>query len=189
MVKLTKYSEMIKLPWKNGLGLSSEIAIHPATAKFPADDFHWRLSCAEVSSANTFSEFSGFDRILTVWKGNGLFINGIKASPLVPFYFSGNGIASCKLINSEVIDLGLIYRSDLYTAKMDVVQSDANKKTSHKFNLGDFCFIFCIEGLLNVHGLFLQTGDTLQLSGLIESEIFAASKSTYILVSIEEKGS
>ncbi len=180
---------MIKLPWKNGLGLSSEIAIYPATAKFPTDDFHWRLSCAEVTSANTFSEFSGFDRILAVWKGDGFLINGIKVSPLVPYYFSGNGTASCKLINSEVIDLGLIYLSDLYKAKMDVVQADANKKTSYKFKIGDSCFIFCVDGLLNVHGSFLQTGDTLQLSGLTESEIFAASKSTYILVSIEEKGS
>ncbi len=180
---------MIKLPWKNGLGISSEIAIHPATAKFPADDFHWRLSCAEVSSANTFSEFLSFDRILTIWKGDGLIVNGIKVSPLIPYYFSGSGTTSCELIKTEVIDLGLIYRSELYAAKMEVEQADANKKTSYKLKNIDSYFIFCIDGLLNVHGLFLQSGDTLQLSGLSEIEIFAASKSTYILVSIEGKGS
>ena len=58
------------MPWKNGLGSTTEIAIFPANAKL--DDFDWRVSMAQVTSDGPFSSFPGIDRTLLVIDGAGI---------------------------------------------------------------------------------------------------------------------
>jgi environmental stress-induced protein Ves len=54
-------------PWKNGGGITREIATFPDGAGM--DDFAWRISMAEVSDSGPFSAFPGVDRHLTVLSG------------------------------------------------------------------------------------------------------------------------
>jgi len=42
--------DFVPKPWKNGLGVTREIHIHPEGANFETDDFLWRLSSADVTS-------------------------------------------------------------------------------------------------------------------------------------------
>ena len=50
------------MPWKNGLGTTTEIAIHPAEADLAGQPFDWRVSMADVTTDGEFSRFPGYDR-------------------------------------------------------------------------------------------------------------------------------
>jgi len=54
-------------PWKNGGGVTREIAVFPDGADM--ETFLWRISLAEVTDAGPFSVFPGVDRHLTVLSG------------------------------------------------------------------------------------------------------------------------
>lgn len=56
-----------EVPWKNGGGITSEIAVYPEGSKI--ENFGWRISTALVEAAGPFSMFEGVDRILTVLEG------------------------------------------------------------------------------------------------------------------------
>ena len=114
------------MPWKNGQGVTSEIAIFPPMARFPDDEFTWRLSSATIKSANHFSQFKNCDRLLVVWKGDGLILNTSELLPLKPFHFSGTEPMDCRLLGGEVVDLGLIYRKDQVKAEMKVLTLTAS---------------------------------------------------------------
>ena len=53
-----------RMPWKNGRGETTEIAVHPAGASI--DDFGWRVSMAGVAEDGDFSLFPGIAITLTV---------------------------------------------------------------------------------------------------------------------------
>jgi environmental stress-induced protein Ves len=73
------------MQWKNRLGETAEIEIFPETSDFSNGDFVWRLSSAQIKSANQFSNFEGYDRILFVCQGEGLLINDFKLELLQPY--------------------------------------------------------------------------------------------------------
>jgi environmental stress-induced protein Ves len=52
-------------PWKNGGGRTHEVFRTPATG----EPFRWRLSLAEVGGSGPFSDFSGYQRFLTLLDG------------------------------------------------------------------------------------------------------------------------
>lgn len=60
-------NERRRQPWKNGGGVTTEVCAFPAGSSI--DDFQWRISLAEVTSAGPFSRFPGVDRVLTVLEG------------------------------------------------------------------------------------------------------------------------
>lgn len=55
------------MPWKNGLGTTTEIAVHPPGAGL--DDFAWRLSIADLAASGPFSTFPGIERIILQTEG------------------------------------------------------------------------------------------------------------------------
>ncbi len=60
-------SDRVAVPWKNGGGVTSEVAASPPGAGM--DDFTWRVSMAEVTQSGPFSCFPGVRRHLTVLRG------------------------------------------------------------------------------------------------------------------------
>lgn len=63
-------SQYKKMPWKNGLGTTTEIAIS-SPSSIPTVSFEWRISKAQVSSNGPFSIFPNIDRCLIVLPGGG----------------------------------------------------------------------------------------------------------------------
>ena len=55
------------MPWKNGGGVTREVAVSPPGAGM--NDFVWRVSLAEVTEPGSFSRFDGVKRHLTVLRG------------------------------------------------------------------------------------------------------------------------
>src|SRR5579872_410027 len=96
------------VPWKNGLGTTMELALWPAGASMDRLDFDWRVSAATVAAAGPFSEFRGYDRILTIVSGAGLRVrHGSHASeaelrPLEPYRFSGDWPTVAELLGGPV---------------------------------------------------------------------------------------
>ena len=69
MITVISPDSFKKIPWKNGLGFTTELAINDGAN---LDDFDWRLSIASVTSNGEFSNFSGYDRNLVLIEGNSL---------------------------------------------------------------------------------------------------------------------
>lgn len=58
-----------QIPWKNGQGVTSELAISEGHS---LADFSWRISIARVEQDGPFSDFSGLRRTLVLLEGQGL---------------------------------------------------------------------------------------------------------------------
>lgn len=64
---LLRASAHRSMPWKNGGGVTTEIAIEPPGAGL--DTFQWRLSMARIEAPGRFSVFPGVDRLLLALEG------------------------------------------------------------------------------------------------------------------------
>lgn len=116
-----------RLPWKNGRGVTEELALWPAHATFERGDFEWRISKARVEEAGPFSAFPGFDRILVVTHGEGLVLahpDGrarVKLRKLEPYTFSGDDMTSAELVRGGVADFNVLTRRDVARANVEVL--------------------------------------------------------------------
>jgi len=63
-VSLIRGADLVASPWKNGGGVTREVAAFPEGAAL--DAFVWRVSVADVAQAGPFSRFAGIDRTLAV---------------------------------------------------------------------------------------------------------------------------
>ena len=102
-------------PWKNGAGLTREIAVGPRGAG--ATDFDWRFSVAEVERAAPFSVFPGIDRCIVLLAGAGLHLRSADQgldhrldSVGAPFHFSGDVPLTATLIGGPSRDLNVMTR-------------------------------------------------------------------------------
>ncbi len=113
-------------PWKNGRGLTKEIALAPAGASFEKSDFDWRLSTAEIRNAGEFSVFPGYRRLLALVGGKELRLKlankCISLTPEEVVEFSGDEAVSCELPSGPAFDLGLIFRPLCVNAKLNFLK-------------------------------------------------------------------
>lgn len=71
MIEIIEPKQFKAIPWKNGLGETTELAINEQAS---LDDFTWRLSIASVVNDGFFSDFSGYRRNLVLISGSGLIL-------------------------------------------------------------------------------------------------------------------
>ncbi len=109
----TTPAEARRMPWKNGLGMTLELAVQPPGATLETG-FLWRLSSAEVAASGPFSAFPGRERWLLLLAGAGFRVElGERGSvvldePLVPLRFSGDWPATVTLLEGPCLDLNLM---------------------------------------------------------------------------------
>ncbi|WP_392669740.1 HutD family protein [Streptomyces sp. LN785] len=113
------------VPWKNGGGVTREIAASPEGA--PLDAFDWRVSLADVTADGPFSSFPGVDRTLTVVEGAGmdLMVGGehhIVDEPYWPHDFPGDLETDGRLLGGPVVNLNVMYRRERTAAETAVVR-------------------------------------------------------------------
>jgi uncharacterized protein len=110
------------MPWRNGMGVTREIAREPSAS----DDFQWRLSLASVASSGPFSNYSGYQRSVTLIEGEGFQLGIADQDPVVLDWlgatalFPGDAPTHCTLVNGPCIDLNLMVREP--AAIMSVVR-------------------------------------------------------------------
>ncbi|MDX8535405.1 HutD family protein [Mesorhizobium sp. VK25A] len=102
------------MPWKNGGGTTTEIAVSPDGAGL--DDFDWRVSMARVETSGPFSSFAGIDRTLSVLEGEGIVLDVAGQPPTrltaasVPLAFPGDVPTGAALIGGPITDLNVMTR-------------------------------------------------------------------------------
>jgi uncharacterized protein len=113
-MRILRYSAYRRMPWKNGGGETTEIAVSPEGAAF--DAFDWRLSMARVATPGPFSLFPGIDRSLAVIAGTGINLTLAgrgtvrldQQSP--PFAFPADIKVDATLADGAIDDLNIMTR-------------------------------------------------------------------------------
>lgn len=119
--RVIPHQSFIRVPWKNGLGFTHEIAKQMDQAN---RHFLWRLSIAEVRQDGPFSSFTGYTRNITVLKGAGMIltVDG-QVSPRLrafeSYSFSGQATTSCQLIDGNINDFNVIYNPEQFSIHID----------------------------------------------------------------------
>ena len=112
-------------PWKNGGGITHEIARADRDGQLL-----WRLSIAEVAADGPFSAFPGLSRILTVIEGAGLHLDTaesrLDALPLAPLAFSGDLPVASRLIAGPIRDFNVIFDSSQLTVTVSLIEGPAD---------------------------------------------------------------
>jgi uncharacterized protein len=130
-MEIIRYAELKAHTWRNGGGVTRELARHPLTSQDNAWD--WRVSIAEVSKAGPFSVFAGMDRVLTVIDGELLLLSVDGAEhPLEkyrPFRFSGDADSAGALPTGDIRDLNVITRNGAFKGYTSIVE--LSKKRAH----------------------------------------------------------
>lgn len=124
-VRIVDGSQHRTMPWKNGAGTTTEIAIDPPGADL-GSRFRWRLSIASVQRSGPFSAFPGYERTIMLIEGRGmdLAVGDGRARRLdrlfEPFVFSGDTPAECRLIEGPVRDFNLMVDRSLLRSRTQV---------------------------------------------------------------------
>lgn len=148
------------VPWKNGGGVTREIAAWPEDAGM--DDFEWRVSLAEVAADGPFSAFSDVDRTLTVVEGAGMDLTVGGERRLVntryePRDFRGDVPTDCRLLDGPVINLNVMWRRGVgpTTPTVAIVRG--------RLRLCAGALVVALDGTAEVAGLTLGPYDAVQL--------------------------
>lgn len=119
-------ADVVEQPWKNGRGVTHELAIWPPGATLERLDFDWRLSRSALDEPGPFSKFAGFDRVLVVTRGAGLSLTHGAGAPRArlrtyePYRFSGAWTTRCELVSGAIEDLNVICRESRCSAHLEV---------------------------------------------------------------------
>ncbi|MFE6844887.1 HutD family protein [Streptomyces sp. NPDC057686] len=124
-VRILRAGDRAAVAWKNGGGVTREIAAWPEGAGMA--DFGWRISLAEVAADGPFSAFPGVDRTLTLAEGAGMDLTVAGARRLVderyaPQDFPGDAPTECTLLDGPVVNFNVMYRRDRVHAQTAVVR-------------------------------------------------------------------
>lgn len=158
-----------RMPWKNGGGITLELAVEPPGASLETG-FAWRLSSAEVAASGPFSAFPGLERTLLLLSGDGFQLElGSRGSicldaPFVPVRFAGDWPARADLLGGPCVDFNLMADPTRCHARLEVWQG----ATPLRLQLGAATvLVYVAQGtvavpLLEVH---LGEGHLLRLDG------------------------
>ncbi|MFJ4171833.1 HutD family protein [Paenarthrobacter sp. NPDC089714] len=149
-MEIIRFADIHPEPWRNGGGVTREIASHPKAASAQDGAWDWRLSIADVSKAGDFSNFPGMERVLTIIDGDLMLltVDGTE-HPLEkyrPFRFSGEAPSSATLPTGDIRDLNIIARADKFKGFASIVE--LSKKRPHPVFEGQFAVL--LEGKASV---------------------------------------
>ena len=166
-MKLIPASAMRCMPWKNGGGVTTEIAIAPAGATI--DNFDWRVSTAQVGAAGPFSHFAGIDRSLAVIAGGRLTLHRADGETVAvapgepPVRFPGE-VDIHATLDAPLSDFNVMTRRGTWAHHAEVIALAAGERRvlpcAHP---GMQWLVYCVHGVLAVDGVDVGQGAALWL--------------------------
>lgn len=139
-MEIIRFAELKNEPWRNGGGVTRELASHPKAASAQDGAWDWRVSIADVGKAGDFSAFPGMERVLTVIDGELLLLTVDGAEhPLEkyrPFRFSGEAHTNGALPTGDIRDLNVITRTGSFKGYTSIIE--LSKKRAHPVFEGQF---------------------------------------------------
>jgi environmental stress-induced protein Ves len=181
-VRLLRARDRVAAPWKNGGGVTYEIAAWPPGAGF--DTFEWRISMALVQSSGPFSRFEGIDRVLAVLDGGPMWLQlegqaTVELTPASPpLAFPGDRPVHAELVGAALSDLNLMVRRGVRRGTLERIAVDGPLRMG-----GDAeTIVFALddvglddETLAPLEAAWLQPGETALLSPNMASRVLLAS--------------
>jgi environmental stress-induced protein Ves len=158
-MSIVRLRECLPVPWKNGMGRTRELAIHPTGAGL--DDFIWRVSVADVDSASPFSAFPGIDRHIALLAGAGFTMTlgdgeaHALIVPFTPFAFPGEAPVSVSLEDGPTRDFNLMARRDRAQSELVVWEGPCRQVVDDAVAL-----IFCAQGHVDTPEGRMQPGES-----------------------------
>lgn len=132
-MEIIRFADLRPQPWRNGGGVTRELASHPLAASAQDGAWDWRVSIADVTKAGDYSAFPGMERVLTVIDGELLLLTVDGSDhPLEkyrPFRFSGDASASSALPTGDIRNLNVITRTGAFKGYTSIVE--LSKKRAH----------------------------------------------------------
>ncbi len=192
-IRYLRSSDYARTPWKNGLGFTDQIAIHPAGADLRRGDFVWRLSSARIERASPFSPFPRHDRVLVILSGAGVrlthtFEEGdepevVEVAPMEPYEFPGDVPTHCELADGPVVDLSVFFAKGL-DAQVEVLELGPGENLSIPFDASTG-FVFVARGSVRWSSAEVSPGDCLRIDGDGVVELEAASAARLLCVRLD----
>jgi uncharacterized protein len=159
MLRILRSTDYPVRPWKNGGGTTRDIAVAPPGASL--DDFHWRLSLAQVDRDGPFSHFDNVERTLVLLSGamtlheQGRRIELLRGEP---FAFAGERAIEATLDGGSTLDLNVMTRRE--HARHTVRRESFRDRMNLQASTGSTIILFALEDGLGVDGERLDTHDT-----------------------------
>ena len=149
-MEIIRFAQIRPEPWRNGGGVTRELASHPKAASSQDGAWDWRVSIADVAKAGDFSTFPGMERVLTVIDGELMLltVDG-EEHPLEkyrPFRFSGEADSASTLPTGDIRDLNVIARTGAFKGYTSIVE--LSKKRAHPVFEGQLAVL--LEGKASV---------------------------------------
>jgi environmental stress-induced protein Ves len=138
-------------PWRNGAGVTVEVAREPADAGDEA--YAWRVSIARLRGASAFSSFPGIDRTLQLLDGQvELTIAGVARvlSPDdPPIRFAGEDAVACRVLapaaaDGDARDLNVLLRR---AARLRTLVAIHRSGSVHRFGAAATVLVVALEPL------------------------------------------
>ena len=151
MPRIVRAADWRAAPWKNGGGVTHEIAVEPPGAGM--EDFAWRLSAARVERAGPFSRFADLDRTLCVLEGEGLRLEGPAFGAVMlmpasaPFSFAGDSPVEAAIVGGSILDFNVMSRRGVVGHRVETRLFTAPLTLPAR---RDTCAIVCTTGRAEV---------------------------------------
>ncbi|HKT95973.1 MAG TPA: HutD family protein [Paraburkholderia sp.] len=175
---LLRGADLVASPWKNGGGVTREIAVANVPCAVPGAEpgaFAWRVSVADVAQAGPFSRFEGVARTLVLLEGAGMVLDEtapeggehvrthMLARALDVARFDGEAPIDARLVNGPTRDFNLMVRRDAARAAFEVWRENVARRIE-----ADTVLLYCAQGEANVRvngaePTRLAAGDTLRI--------------------------
>ncbi|MDR5782632.1 HutD family protein [Caballeronia sp. LZ065] len=173
---LIRGDTLVASPWKNGGGITREVAAQAPT---------WRASIADIDRPGPFSRFDGIDRLLVLLDGAGVVLGEqVVGHALGLARFTGETLIDAQLIDGPVRVFNLMTQRDAARASVDVWQTPGTRVVS-----GDTVLLHCARGTLDVRvggtHISLTKMDTLRMDEADAVEVGMQGDGALLCASLE----
>ncbi|PWC46582.1 HutD family protein [Azospirillum sp. TSA6c] len=145
-----------RVPWKNGGGVTTELAVEPSDDGRPDGRFVWRVSIADVVEPGPFSAFPGYDRLIAVVEGDGMRLSVDGAPPVErrrldpAFAFPGEAAVWCEPTAGPIRDVNLMLDRASATGVLTLLAGSAAHRANVHQAAGDVLLVHALAGTLTV---------------------------------------
>ena len=191
MIKIIPVNEFKQIPWKNGQGVTTELAINKGSS---VHDFDWRLSVASVVENGAFSDFSGYVRQLVLIEGNGITLshgnNKIdKLEKLLDVAtFDGANSTIGSLHDGPIKDFNIMTKSSKFISTVETIVEKKSMFLKHS----SLCFIYGLRNNIEVTNqndikAILPQGHLMQINNNSDRLMIIAENTIIITINEREK--